>query len=400
MKNNGATQETTGKGLWQSTQYGNIVKHRSGIYYARIRVSGKLIWRSLRTQSITTAKLRLDDVAAEERKNSTAGTPLTRDKVLFSDCVSAYKAAGYRPAIHRTPKDSKPLKPAAVAYYDQRMKALLESWPELAKMDIRKITEAGCRQWADKQRQVMSASAFNHTISALRHAIGYGIKMGVRYNNPASVLVRMSETAKQLQLPSHDQFKAFVLEIENAGSGFSKACADLVRFLAFTGLRKSEAAHVTWADCDMDKGIITVRGPETGLKNRQPGEVRHVPLIPDARMLLERLKSARPDDAPEAFVMTVRECQKAMDRAARTVGMPRISHHDLRHLFATRCIESGVDIPTVARWLGHRDGGALAMKVYGHLRDQHSATMAQRVTFAESTTVYHVIQPSAKNGMM
>jgi integrase len=37
----------------------------------------------------------------------------------------------------------------------------------------------------------------------------------------------------------------------------------------------------------------------------------------------------------------------------------------LRHLFATRCIETGVDIPTVSRWLGHKDGGGLAMKVYG-----------------------------------
>ena len=79
--------------------------------------------------------------------------------------------------------------------------------------------------------------------------------------------------------------------------------------------------------------------------------------------------------------MQVHECQKAMDNAAKKVGMPRITHHDLRHLFATRCIESGVDIPTVSRWLGHQDGGALAMKVYGHLRDHHSVSMAQRVTF-------------------
>jgi integrase len=62
--------------------------------------------------------------------------------------------------------------------------------------------------------------------------------------------------------------------------------------------------------------------------------------------------------------------------------MHRITHHDLRHLFATRCIESGVDIPTVSRWLGHKDGGALAMRVYGHLRDAHSADMAKRVTFS------------------
>ena len=57
------------------------------------------------------------------------------------------------------------------------------------------------------------------------------------------------------------------------------------------------------------------------------------------------------------------------------------------HLFATRCIESGVDIPTVSRWLGHKDGGGLAMKVYGHLRNQHSASMAKLVNFQPTNVV-------------
>jgi len=77
----------------------------------------------------------------------------------------------------------------------------------------------------------------------------------------------------------------------------------------------------------------------------------------------------------------VNEAQKSIDRAAKIVGMSRITHHDLRHLFATMCIESGVDIPTVSRWLGHKDGGALAMKTYGHLRDEHSAAQAEKVRF-------------------
>src|ERR1700691_225852 len=81
--------------------------------------------------------------------------------------------------------------------------------------------------------------------------------------------------------------------------------------------------------------------------------------------------------------MQVLECQKSIHRAAKLHGVARFTHHDLRHLFATRCIESGVDIPTVSRWLGHKDGGALAMKTYGHLRDQHSANMAQKVVFTE-----------------
>jgi len=123
--------------------------------------------------------------------------------------------------------------------------------------------------------------------------------------------------------------------------------------------------------------------PETGLKNRRPGEVRQVPMIPEMREFLRRLQQERGEEWPISFVMRVRECQKAMDRAAEKLGTHRMTHHDLRHFFATRCIESGVDIPTVSRWLGHKDGGALAMKVYGHLRDQHSVAMAQKVTFSK-----------------
>lgn len=109
-------------------------------------------------------------------------------------------------------------------------------------------------------------------------------------------------------------------------------------------------------------------------------------MIPEMETLLQSLKAeistalTTPDDREP--VMAVHECQKAMDRAAEKVGMARITHHDLRHLFATRCIESGVDVPTVSRWLGHKDGGALAMKVYGHLRDHHSQAMAGKVSFS------------------
>ena len=76
-------------------------------------------------------------------------------------------------------------------------------------------------------------------------------------------------------------------------------------------------------------------------------------------------------------------CPKALTYACNKVGTPRLTHHDLRHLFATRSIESGVDIPTVSRWLGHKDGGSLLMKTYGHLRREHSIAQAQRVTFSQ-----------------
>jgi len=55
----------------------------------------------------------------------------------------------------------------------------------------------------------------------------------------------------------------------------------------------------------------------------------------------------------------------------------------------TRCawaIESGVDIPTVSRWLGHKDGGALGMRVYGHLRNEHSVAARRAGKMAAAAT--------------
>jgi integrase len=64
-------------------------------------------------------------------------------------------------------------------------------------------------------------------------------------------------------------------------------------------------------------------------------------LMRGLRSLLEALRATRPDEPPEKHVMRVFECQKSIDRAAKLSGAKRITHPDLRHLFATRRIENG-----------------------------------------------------------
>jgi len=135
----------------------------------------------------------------------------------------------------------------------------------------------------------------------------------------------------------------------------------------------------TWDDCDFEKGEIIVRGdPKTGTIKSQ---VRRVPMIPDMRELLQQIKIKQKDNEGNQKVMKVVDVRKSLSKVCKQLEIPIISHRDLRHLFATRCIESGVDVPTVSRWLGHKDGGVLAMRVYGHLRDRHSTAMAQMVSF-------------------
>jgi integrase len=371
---------------WQKTQYANLIRYvPSGTYYARIRIRGKLLRRSLNTDLITVAKLRLGDLEKAERQAVENKQSLASGKMTFGQAKEIF--------AQRIQGDAS-LKPRTKYYYEERIAALLKSWPGILALELRRVTKTDCLNWAARFGADASPTAFNHTISILHGTMEVGIECGARYDNPARFIKRVTERSKKLQLPDFDQFLQFVEEIENAGSGHSKPCAELVRFLAFGGFRKLEASFITWADCDFAKGKIMVRGdPVTGTKN---GEFREVPMIPDMRRMLEAMRAERASESAESGVMRVHECQKAMDRAAKVVGMQRITHHDLRHLFATRCIESGVDIPTVSRWLGHKDGGALAMKVYGHLRDQHSVTMAQRVSFSRSEASKIVELPKEK----
>ncbi len=104
-----------------------------------------------------------------------------------------------------------------------------------------------------------------------------------------------------------------------------------------------------------------------------------MPLVPGAREVLEQLRAL---NVPGGFVLPHQHPRKAMEVAARAAGLGHWSPHLCRHYFATRCIQAGVDMPTVARWLGHQDGGALLAKTYFHLADEHSQEMAAKVRIA------------------
>jgi integrase len=287
---------------------------------------------------------------------------------------------GEAAAIHlRNLDDNLRIKSRTRAYWREVLAALLKSWPGLNESEVRKITQADCKKWATAYAKEASPTRYNNTLSVLRHVLDVAIEAGVIYSNPAATVKRVPVRGKHISLPTTEKFNAMIAEMRAGHSRDSQNCADLAEGLAFTGCRKGEANEIEWRDLDLDASELVVRGdPETGTKN---WELRRVPLIPDARVLFQRMRRERSDEPLDTKVFRVKECQKALDRACKKVDAERITHHDLRHLFATRCIESGVDIPTVSRWLGHKDGGALAMKTYGHLRREHSIAQAQRVTF-------------------
>lgn len=356
---------------WETTAVQNLIRYGpSGTYFARFKVGGKLIRNSLETTVFSVAKQRLPDKIREFRARQESVKAFANGKMTVGDAAGSYEAKIDANAS---------LKPRSKAYYKMVLGFIARSWPTLFGNDVRKVSDQDCETWLAGFQKAYAPTVVNNGIAVLRAVFQEAIGAGARFNNPAAGLSRVKVRSKRLELPSREQFLRFVGAIRTAGARQSKDCANLVLFLAYSGVRIGEAGNATWADVNFARHELHVRGDkDTATKN---GETRYVPMIPELEKMLTELRAERPNEASSATVMRVFECQNSMTHAAEKVGMKRITHHDLRHLFATICIESGVDIPTVSRWLGHKDGGALCMKTYGHLRQEHSQAQAQRVSF-------------------
>jgi len=345
----------------------------SGVFFARAKVNGTVKRASLETDVFTTAKDRLRAKMKELREPTAELGTFAEARLRYMEDIDSNHA----------------LAPKTKHYWHQRADTLLKSWPGLDKLKVADITEPMCRKWGKNFTEAYEPITFNNTLSLLRNILKLA---GVKNDkNPAMNLKRLGVKPKQLTLPEPEQFEAIVKTVREAGARQSQDCGDFIQFLAFSGCRISEAHRVTWGDVDFERGEIRIHNAKRS-KTTSAHDWRFVPIIPAMRTLLERLY-AEQDPKPTDRVCGVGECENSLTNACKKKGVPRITHHDLRHLFATRCIEAGVDIPTVSRWLGHVDGGALAMKVYGHLRRSHSQESAKLVTFGTPTLLPEIVAP-------
>jgi integrase len=381
-------------GKWHSfPKVPNLLQYvMSGTYYARTKVRGKPVRLSLETDVFTTAKLRLPDKLKELRKpKAEVGT--------FGDGRIKYEAEtrnGYTSRKKRLIK----LAPLSITYRLRCLECLVRSlaeclyfpnrtWKELSEQ-IRKdaldrldsmkasdITKKVCEAWQTRYSSQYSASVFNNTLNTFRRVLELaGLS---RDNNPAYDIGRMDILDKPIRLPRAEQFDRIISLVESSGAAQAQDCADLIRFLAFTGTRISEAKQAVWSDVDWQENTLQIHSVK--VRGAHDGDVtRVIPLNPALKQHLERLRHEQKPQ-PTDRICVVSECQGALTRACKLVGCKRLTHHDLRHYFVTKCLQAGVDVFTLAKWVGHRDNGKLLLKVYSHLQAEHSQEQARKVKF-------------------
>lgn len=131
---------------------------------------------------------------------------------------------------------------------------------------------------------------------------------------------------------------------------------DLVEFLVDTGARLSEALDLSRNDVDGDWVIFL---------DRKNGTDSRVPLTPRARAVLQRRSKLLPGPFSD---IDVRSADYEWRRMRNMIGMANDKQfllHTLRHTYASRLVQRGVDLMTVSKLLGHKS--MMMTMRYAHL---------------------------------
>jgi integrase len=149
--------------------------------------------------------------------------------------------------------------------------------------------------------------------------------------------------------------------------GFGDHLTPMVLLSMNTGLRRGELRKIGWSD--FQKCMLTIRGGYA-----KSGQTRYVPLNIEALNVLQRWKGQSTGTDAVFPVLRVDKSWKAVLKAAK---IERFRWHDLRHHFASRLVQRGVDLNTVRDLLGHAD---ISMTLrYSHLAPEQKAEAVARL---------------------
>ena len=141
-----------------------------------------------------------------------------------------------------------------------------------------------------------------------------------------------------------------------------------------TGIRIGEVCALQWGDIDLQKGVVSISKTIERIYIID-SEVKHTELIisspktqnshrdiPLSKTLLQMLRPLKRIVNDKFFIITNEEkpteprtFRNYYKTVLKTLNIPPLKFHGLRHSFATRCIESNCDYKTVSVILGHSD---------------------------------------------
>ena len=161
----------------------------------------------------------------------------------------------------------------------------------------------------------------------------------------------------------------------------------------YTGIRIGELLALTWSDIDMLRGVMTVNKTcyegrdKTGKYVRiteSPKTNNSIREVPIPKQLLMLMKAWKKKSHSEYVVsngekgVSLRGYQRIFERILNRIKIAHKGFHALRHTFATRALECGMDVKTLSEILGHKNTN-ITLNRYVHSLTEHKREMMNRV---------------------
>jgi integrase len=206
------------------------------------------------------------------------------------------------------------------------------------------VSPADIEGYKVSRRAEVSGSTVNRELALFKHMFNLAITWDLTLNaNPVRKVKFFREFNTGLRVVSPEEEKSL---LENA----SPYLQDLICFALNTGLRiASEIFSLRWSNVDLKKGILTVFSPKTE-------KLREVPINAETRKVLEAWWLGKKNEYvfynPETGKPFI-DLKGGFKVACAKAKIEGVTWHTLRHSFASRLVNSGVDIVTVKELLGH-----------------------------------------------
>jgi integrase len=349
---------------------------RNGWFYARLTtvdaVTGQKSTKRIRLETARTvaeARTALQDLQKDRRDHN---LPVLKRSPRLDEYWEKYFD------FYESVKDAKRLSTL------HREKSARRNWlKHLGDIRLNEITRAHLNSFMVKrQAEGKKPRTVNLDMIALRNVLKRAIDDGLLKSLPMENLRPLKVDQRKRPLVTAEQFEKLysaAATLQHSG----QLLADVLRFMSASGSRIAETLRLRWSDVDFKQKQITI-GSDGLAKNRKHRVVDfNTPLAAHLLAMLQRrapdsvwlFPSPRRGKSDVPLVNFNKALRSACDKAA----LPDFGFHDCRHFFISHCVMSGIDYMTIARWVGHQDGGVLIGNVYGHLADEHTRRQAGRL---------------------
>lgn len=262
--------------------------------------------------------------------------------------------------------------------------ALRDLTPIVLQSTVTRLLEDGNH----KTGEGLSSNSVNAVISVVQSSLKTAYSVGETDAYVGDRIRRPKTQEKKVDCFTIEEQK----KIEDYALTYKKDKIFGVVLCLYTGLRIGELLALEWSDIDFVKGVLSVTkscydGFEDGKRIRitdTPKTATSTRLIPLPKQLLPLLKAVKRRSKCKYVVsdgdkpVFVRSYQRSFELMLKKLGIAHKGFHSLRHTFATRALECGMDVKTLSEILGHKNP-TITLSRYAHSLMEHKKEMMNRL---------------------